>query len=126
MVRRGERPRRHTPEFKVEAVRLMRERLAAGLTLQRVSEELEISAHRSVAAARDPGRARGEPPPPRARTNERNFATPSGSHDWEASLLTVASRGVQRSFIGQREESRRAGERSVSSAESAVSGQPSS
>lgn len=42
MVRRGTRPRRHTPEFKVEAVRLMRERLAAGLTLQRVSEELEL------------------------------------------------------------------------------------
>ncbi len=43
MVRRGTRARRHTPEFKVEAVRLMRERLAAGVTLQRVSEELEIS-----------------------------------------------------------------------------------
>jgi transposase-like protein len=33
----------HTPAFKVEAVRLMRERLASGLTLQRVSEELDIS-----------------------------------------------------------------------------------
>jgi transposase len=43
MVRRGTRPRRHTPEFKLEAVRLMRERLAAGLTLQRVSDEVEIS-----------------------------------------------------------------------------------
>jgi transposase-like protein len=43
MVRRGTRARRHTPEFKLEAVRLMRERLAAGITLQRVSEELEIS-----------------------------------------------------------------------------------
>lgn len=42
MVRRWEQRRRHTPEFKVEAVRLMRERLAAGVTLQRVSEELEI------------------------------------------------------------------------------------
>ena len=42
MGRRWEQRRRHTPEFKVEAVRLMRERLATGLTLQRVSEELEI------------------------------------------------------------------------------------
>jgi transposase len=42
MVRRGIRARRHTPAFKVEAVRLMQERLAAGVTLQRVSEELEI------------------------------------------------------------------------------------
>lgn len=37
-----ERQRRHTPDFKVEAVRLMRERLASGVTLQRVSEELEV------------------------------------------------------------------------------------
>ena len=35
--------RRHSPAFKLEAVRLMQERLATGLTLQRVSEELEIS-----------------------------------------------------------------------------------
>jgi transposase len=42
MERRGEQRRRHTPEFKVEAVRLMRERLDAGLTLERVSAELEI------------------------------------------------------------------------------------
>ena len=34
--------RRHSPAFKVEAVRVMHERLAAGLTLQRVSEELEV------------------------------------------------------------------------------------
>ena len=34
--------RGHTAEFKVEAVRLLRERRASGLTLQRVSEELEI------------------------------------------------------------------------------------
>ena len=34
--------RRHTPAFKMEAVRVMHERLAAGLTLQRVSEELEV------------------------------------------------------------------------------------
>jgi transposase len=42
MGRRPFRKRQHTPGFKVEAVRLMNERLAAGLTLQRVSEELEI------------------------------------------------------------------------------------
>jgi len=42
MAHRWERRRRHAPEFKLEAVRLMRERLATGLTLQRVSEELEI------------------------------------------------------------------------------------
>ena len=42
MGRRWEARRRHTAEFKLEAVRLMRERLAAGVTLQRVSEELEI------------------------------------------------------------------------------------
>ena len=34
--------RRHAPEFKLEAVRLMQERLATGLTLQRVSEELDV------------------------------------------------------------------------------------
>jgi transposase len=34
--------RRHAPAFRVEAVRLMHERLAAGLTLQRVSEELDV------------------------------------------------------------------------------------
>jgi transposase len=42
MGRRWEARRRHTAEFRLEAVRLMRERLAAGVTLQRVSEELEI------------------------------------------------------------------------------------
>jgi transposase len=42
MNRQPFRKRKHSPEFKLEAVRLMRERLAAGLTLQRVSEELEI------------------------------------------------------------------------------------
>ena len=41
---RGSAKRRHTPEFKVEAVRLMRERVAAGVTLQRVSEELDLGA----------------------------------------------------------------------------------
>ena len=39
----GSRPhRRHTPAFKVEAVRLMHERLANGFTLQRVSDELDV------------------------------------------------------------------------------------
>lgn len=36
------RPRRHTAAFKVEAVRVMEARLASGLTLQRVSAELEV------------------------------------------------------------------------------------
>jgi transposase-like protein len=39
---KGQRPRLHTPEFKVEVVRLMRDRLAAGVSLQRVAAELEI------------------------------------------------------------------------------------
>lgn len=34
---------RHSPEFKVEAVRIMRERLAAGTSLQRIGDELGIS-----------------------------------------------------------------------------------
>jgi transposase len=44
MGRQSFRKRKHTPEFKVEAVRLMEERLAAGLTLERVGDELEIGA----------------------------------------------------------------------------------
>jgi transposase len=43
MVRQPFRKRKHTPEFKVEAVRLMHERIASGLTLQRVSEELAVN-----------------------------------------------------------------------------------
>lgn len=43
MGRQPHRNRKHSPEFKLEAVRVMGERLAAGLTLQRVSEELEIN-----------------------------------------------------------------------------------
>jgi len=35
--------RNHSPGFKLEAVRVMHERVAAGLTVQRVSEELEVS-----------------------------------------------------------------------------------
>jgi len=44
MGRQPFRKKRHTPEFKVEAVRVMRERLASGLTLQRAGEELEVAA----------------------------------------------------------------------------------
>jgi transposase len=42
MTRQPHRNRKHSAQFKLEAVRLMHERLATGLTLQRVSEELEI------------------------------------------------------------------------------------
>jgi transposase-like protein len=42
MGRQSFRRRRHTPAFKVEAVRVMRERLGAGLTLERVGDELEV------------------------------------------------------------------------------------
>ena len=42
MPRRGERGRQYPAEFKVEAVRVMTARIAAGQTLQRVGEELEI------------------------------------------------------------------------------------
>ena len=42
MVRRPFGKRRHSPEFKLEAVRVMKERLAAGVTLARVSDELEV------------------------------------------------------------------------------------
>ena|SRR5690348_1409263 len=38
----GKHPRRHTPEFKVEVVRLMKDRVAAGVSLQRVAEELAL------------------------------------------------------------------------------------
>ena len=42
MSRRVYAKRRFTPQFKYEAVQVMNERLMAGLTLQRVSEELEV------------------------------------------------------------------------------------
>ena len=45
MVRKDKAGRRHTPAFKCEAVRLMQTRLAAGVTLQRISEELEVGGH---------------------------------------------------------------------------------
>jgi transposase len=43
MVQRRDRRQRHTPEFKCQAVQLMHERIAAGATLQRVSDELDVS-----------------------------------------------------------------------------------
>jgi transposase-like protein len=46
MGRRNESPREFTAEFKVEAVRLMRERLAKGATLRRIGQELEINPDR--------------------------------------------------------------------------------
>ena len=42
MARRVFARRRYPPQFKYEAVQLMNERLMAGVTLQRVSEELEV------------------------------------------------------------------------------------
>jgi transposase-like protein len=46
MGRRNESPREFTAEFKVEAVRLMRERQAKGATLRRIGQELEINPDR--------------------------------------------------------------------------------
>ena len=46
MARRVHARRRYTPEFKYAAAQLMSERLASGLTLQRVSEELDVSPDR--------------------------------------------------------------------------------
>lgn len=43
MVQRRDRRQRQTPEFKCQAVQLMHERIAAGATLQRVSDELDVS-----------------------------------------------------------------------------------
>jgi transposase len=37
--------RKHAPAVKLEAVRILRERLAAGGTWQRVSEELDVGVH---------------------------------------------------------------------------------
>ena len=44
MGRRTTAARRHTPAFKYEAVQTMQTRLAAGVTLQRISEELDVTA----------------------------------------------------------------------------------
>jgi transposase len=45
MVRKMTAARKHTPAFKCEAVQVMQTRVAAGVPLQRVSEELEVSGH---------------------------------------------------------------------------------
>ena len=45
MVRKMTAARKHTPAFKYEAVHVMQTRVAAGVPLQRVSEELEVSGH---------------------------------------------------------------------------------
>jgi transposase len=96
MSTKGRRPRQHTPEFKVEVVRLMNDRLAAGVSLQRVSEELELGPDllrvwtKQVAAAPNgatpkqifpgPGRRRGYTevlaavPAPRPLTAEQELA----------------------------------------------------
>ena len=46
MVRRKPTPRRYSAEFKAEAVKVMYERLAAGASLRRIGEELEINPDR--------------------------------------------------------------------------------
>jgi len=42
MGQRRDQRQRYTPQFKYEAVQLMHERIADGVTLQRVSEELDV------------------------------------------------------------------------------------
>ena len=42
MVRKSARPRRHTAAFKWEAVQLLQRRAAAGVSMQRVADELEV------------------------------------------------------------------------------------
>jgi transposase-like protein len=82
MGRRNEAPREFTAEFKVEAVRLMRERLAAGVTLVRIGQELEIKPDRlrswaEIVDASPPGT------PPRelfpGKGNYRSVAVPPKS-----------------------------------------------
>ena len=45
MGRKAVAKRKHLPAFKLEAVRVLRERRAAGETWQRVSEELDVGMH---------------------------------------------------------------------------------
>jgi transposase-like protein len=42
MVRKSARQRRHTAAFKWEAVQLLQQRVAAGVSMQRVADELEV------------------------------------------------------------------------------------
>ncbi len=42
MVRKSGRPRRHTAAFKWEAVQLLHRRLNAGVSMQRVADELDV------------------------------------------------------------------------------------
>jgi transposase len=42
MVRKSARPRRHTAAFKWEAVQMLHRRVAAGVSMQRVANELEV------------------------------------------------------------------------------------
>jgi len=42
MVRKSARPRRHTAAFKWEAVQVLQRRVAAGVSMQRVADELEV------------------------------------------------------------------------------------
>lgn len=95
MARVSQARRRFTPEFKLEAVRLMRERLAAGLTLERVSRELEIGPDllrvwaRQI-AARDGASAEEIFPGPgarRARRARRAAAPAAGSSETELRRL---------------------------------------
>jgi len=87
--------RRHTAAFKVEAVRVMHARLATGLSLQRVSEELDVgpdllrSWAKQVAGA--PAGARPDdifPGAGRRRQFEpaETLAPPAGSESPEAEL----------------------------------------
>jgi len=55
--------KRHTAAFKVEAVRVMHARLAIGLTLQRISEELDVGPDQLRSWAKQVAGAPPETPP---------------------------------------------------------------
>src|SRR4051794_9512376 len=87
--------KRRTPAFKIEAVRVMRDRLATGLTLQRISEELDVAPDqlrvwaKHVAGA--PAGARPEEVFPGAGRRRRfeavaSLAPPVGTESPEAEL----------------------------------------
>ena len=83
MTTRGRRGRQHTPQFKVEVVRLMKDRLAAGVSLQRVAEELDLGPDllrvwaKQVAAA------------PTTSTPEQIFPGPGKRRGYKESLTTL-------------------------------------